>query len=223
MTVQPKPEISTALVLALAALPISVFASATLYSNHDAFWPLAWNNAALPSVWIATAGLAIRDVLKRRSWRQTLGVVALLSATAVPFFAERSYRFWNHNLFSSSPSESLLRNDNRIIFLQKFRVCSASSDCRSPGPVNDTRTFRFAKPREGCCTLRVVNGQGEKPAKHKVDAYSIELNGQKVQFLDAESSQISKVSLNAENTIRVQMSGPSDAYIYVVVFVHDPA
>jgi len=210
---------STALFLAIIALPCSVVAFAVLYSNNDSFWAMCWLWLVLPVLWVVVAVLAIRDALKRRSWRQLTGVVALLVPMALLVTASRSNRFLFHQLFTFRPLEQSPLPDPRGWF-QEFRVCGEEASCTSHNVVTQTRTFRLDKVRNGCCSLWVINGTG---GEHTVEQVHVVLNEKDVKLREAKLStgaavEIGDVDLSTENTIGVHLIGTPGAYIYVVVF-----
>jgi hypothetical protein len=90
---------SSALVLSIIAFPVSVVAFAVLYANNDAFWATAWLGGVVPIICVVAAALAIRDAVKRRSWREIVGVVALLTPSFVLAYSITSPRFLRHRLF----------------------------------------------------------------------------------------------------------------------------
>jgi hypothetical protein len=210
--------ISTALFLAIIALPFSVIAFAALYANHDAFWAACWLWLVLPIVWVAAAVLAIRDALKRRSWRQLIRVVALLVPMALLFTASRSNRFLFHQLFAFRRFElpPLPKPDG---WYEKFTVCAEEASCTSHDAVTQTRTFRLDEVPKGCCVLKVING---KRGKHMVERFRVVLNGKDVKLREVKlpkgfAVQIADVDLSTENTIGVQLTGTPDAYVHVLI------
>src|SRR5258708_21485629 len=94
---------SSALLISALALPVSVIAFAVLYGNSDSFWSVLWLGAVLPAIWVAATVLSIRDSLKRRSWSQIAGVVALLSPTGFLFNTMVRPPFAFHHLFTFRP------------------------------------------------------------------------------------------------------------------------
>ena len=94
---------STALLLAIIAMPVSLIAFVALYRNNDQFWAVVWLTALLPAVWVAAAALVVRDAFKRRSRRQIIAVVALLAPTVLLTAMISSQRFFSHQLFSFHP------------------------------------------------------------------------------------------------------------------------
>ncbi len=205
---------STALFLAIIALPVSVVAFAVLYANNDSFWAMCWLGLVLPILCVAAAVLAIRDALNRHSWRQLIGVAALL----VPMMAlldttAHSNRFWFHQLFTFRPLELFPPPDPRGWF-QRFTVCAQGASCTSHGTVTQTRTFRLDKVPPECCSMRVLNGMR---GKHMVEHFRVVLNGKEVKLRTGTESQIAEVELNTENAITVELSGDPDAYIYILV------
>src|ERR1035438_9785153 len=157
---------STALLLSIIALPVSVVAFVALYANSDSFWSVCWLELVLPIIWLAAAVLIVRDALKRRSWRQMIVVVALLVPTALLVTAVRSDRFFEHQLFSLKPLQSPTYH-SPIVFWRKFLVCDNKSRC-SPNTAA-TVTFTLGKVPDKCCTLLVVNGNGT--GKSTVEAF----------------------------------------------------
>jgi hypothetical protein len=212
MTVlQPRPSlsgVSTALLISAMALPISVVAFAVLYGNNDSFWAVLWLDAVLPVTWLAAAVLSIRDGVKRRSWRQIVGVVALLAPTGLLVNTTVSPRFALHQLFTFRPLDLHLPTYG-FVFMEKFVVCAQGQPCKSQGVVSENRTFSIKTIPEGCCTLAVFNGRGQ----NKVDAFRVVLNGKEVKL----ESQKGAVDLSSENDINVELTGAPDAYLYVVV------
>ncbi len=203
---------STALFLAIIALPISAVAFAVLYANHDSFWAMCWLDL-LPVLWVAVAVLAIRDGLKRHSWRQLIGVAALLVPMALLDATANSNRFWLHQLFTFRPLE-LFPSPNPRGWFQEFTVCAQRASCTPHGTVTQTQTFRLDKVPARCCSVRVVNGMS---GKHMVEQFRIVLNGKEVKLRTGAELQIAEVELRTENTISVQLSGAPDAYIYIVI------
>ena len=199
---------STALLTSAVALPVSVIAFAVLYGNRDSFWSVLWLGAVLPAIWVAAAVLSIRDAVKRRSWRQIAGVVALLAPTGLLVNTMGSPRFAFHQLFTFRPLDLHLPT-NGFVLMEKFMVCAQAQPCKSHDVVTETRTFSVKKVPEGCCSLAVFNGRG----KNKVDTFRVVLNGKEVKL----QSQKAAVDLSAENEISVQLSGAPDAYIYILV------
>jgi len=209
---------STALFLAIVALPFSVVAFAVLYANNDSFWAVCWLWLVLPIVWMAAAVLAIRDALMRRSGRQLIGVVALLVPMALLVTASRSNRFFLHQLFTFRLLEVSPLPKSRGWF-QKFTVCPKEASCTSHDAVTQTRTFRLDKVPRGCCGLWVINGTS---SKHMVEQVRVVLNGREVKLREVKlptgvAAQVADVDVSTENTIGVQLIGAPDAYVYVVV------
>jgi hypothetical protein len=221
MVSDPRPglgEISTALFLAVIALPLSVVSFAVFYANNDSFWAMCWLWLVLPILWMAAAVLAIRDALKQHSWRQLVGVAALLAPMALLVTASFSNRFFLHQLFTFRPLEVSPLPKPRGWF-QKFTVCPEKASCTSHDPLVQTRTFRLDNVPNGCCGLSVINGTS---GKHMVEQFRVVLNGKDVKVREVKlptgvTVQIADVDLNTENTIGVQLIGTPDAYIYVVV------
>jgi hypothetical protein len=156
---------STALFLTIVALPFSVVAFAVLYANNDSFWAVCWLWVVLPILWVAAAVLAVRDALKRRSWRRLFGVVALLVPMALLVTVSRSNRFLFHQLFTFQPLKLSPLPKPRGWF-QKFTVCAKEASCTSHDAVTQTRTFRLDKVPKECCGLWVINGTR---GKHMVE------------------------------------------------------
>jgi hypothetical protein len=210
--------ISTALFLAIIALPFSVVAFAALYANHDAFWAACWLWLVLPILWVAAAVLAIRDALKRRSSRQLIGVVALLVPMALLFTASGSNRFLFHQLFAFRRFE-LPPLPKPVGWYEKFTVCAEEASCMSHDAVTQTRTFRLDEVPKGCCVLKVINGNR---GKHTVERFRVVLNGKEVKLIEVKlpksfAVQIAEVDLSTENTIGVQLSGTPDAFVHVLI------
>ena len=199
---------STALLISALALPVSVIAFAVLYGNSDSFWSVLWLGAVLPAIWVAATVLSIRDALKRRSWRQIAGVVALLAPTGFLVNTMVSPRFAFHQLFTLRPLDLHLPT-NGFVLMEKFMVCAQGQPCKAHGVATETRTFSVRKIPDGCCSLVVLNGRGQ----NKVNAFHVVLNGQEVKL----ESHKAAVDLSTENEISVQLSGAPDAYIYVIV------
>jgi hypothetical protein len=205
---------STALLISIVALPVSVIAFAVLYANYEPFWATLWMLGVLPTIWVVASVLIIRDAVKRRSRPQIAGVIALLVPTVLLVNIMVSPRFAFHQLFTFRPLD-LHIPANGLAFIQKFPVCAEGSPCASREAVTETRTFRLAKVPDGCCSLQVVNGRA---GKHKVQAFRVILNGKEVNLPARDSQQITTVTLGNNNVVSVRLSGASDAYIYVVVW-----
>jgi hypothetical protein len=209
MVLHPKASfsgVSTALVISAVALPVSVIAFAILYGNSDSFWSVLWLGAVLPAIWVAATVLGIRDAVKRHSWRQIAGVVALLAPTGLLVNTMVSPRFAFHQLFTFRPLDLHLPS-NGFVLMEKFMVCAQGQPCKSHS--TETRTFSVKKMPDGCCSLVVLNGRGQ----NKVDSFRVVLNGKEIKL----ESQKAAVDLSVENEISVQLSGAPDAYIYIVV------
>jgi tetratricopeptide (TPR) repeat protein len=97
---------STALLLALVALAVSVIAFLRLYLGTEPYWsdgPLwtaIWMLALLPVIWVVVTVFCMRDAFKRSSGKQILVALVLLAPTGVLFGATISDRFWSHRPFS---------------------------------------------------------------------------------------------------------------------------
>ena len=204
----------TALLLSIAALPISVIAFAALYENHDSFWAVVWFFALLPAIWLSAAVLCIIDAVRRRSWRQSAAVFTLLAPTALLVYTMNGPRFWEHQLFSFRPLAAISLPSSGVVFVDKFTVCPQGAVCTAVRAAMNTRTFKLGRFSEGCCLLRVQNGRS---GRHEVKAFRIVLNGKQVR-LPSGDPRIALVVLNAENQLTVQIDGDPDAYIYVIVW-----
>jgi hypothetical protein len=207
-------KISMALLLSVIALPVSVIAFAVLYANGDSFWAVLWLSVILPAIWLAAIALGIKDAVNRHSWRQTLGVVALLVPTALLVNTMFSPRFSLHQLFTFRPLD-VQPPTTGVVLLEKFTVCGQLAHCKPHSVVTEARRFKLTKVPEGCCSLQVVNGRG---GEHKVDEFRVALNGKDVNLPIGGALQIARVELSTENEINVRLSGGSDAYIYVFVW-----
>jgi hypothetical protein len=205
--------ISTALLLSMVAFPISVIVFAVMYASDDRFWTVLWMVGVLPTIWAAAAILGIRDAVKRRSWRQLAGVVVLLAPTALLVHTIFTPRFAVHQLFTFRPLDLHLPI-NGAAFIQKFSVCAQTSPCTPHDAVTETKTFRLTRVPNGCCLLQVVNGHD---GAHKVKTFRVVLNGKEVNLPSDDSLQIATVKLAHDNEVSVQLSGTTDAYIYIVV------
>lgn len=206
-------KISTPLLLSLVALPVSVAAFTTIYVSDDPFWSVLWMNVVLPIVWMAVVVICVKDGVKRRSWRQIVGSLALLAPTVLLFSLMLSPRFFLHQLFTFRPVDWHIPATG-FALIQKFSVCAPDAKCTSESPVTETKTFRLTKVPEGCCSLNVVNGRGDK---YKVETVRIVLNSEQVNLPPVGSLQIATVRLARENNVTVQLAGPPDAYIYVFI------
>ena len=204
-------KVSTALLLSAVALPASVIAVGLLYANDDLFWPELWMILMLPSIWGIVSVLSIRDAVKRRSWRQIACTAALLLPTALLLNTMLSPRFTLHQLFTSRPLDVPFLSANGFAFIQKFPVCAQESPCTG-GTVAEIKTFKLAKVPDGCCFLQVVNGRA---GKHKVEKVRVVLNGEEVNLPRGSPLQSANVRLVNENELSVQLSGSTDAYVYV--------
>jgi hypothetical protein len=217
MTVRRKlslTKVSTALLLSIIALPVSVISFAVLYATDDAFWAALWLGVVLPTVWAAAVALGIIDVMKRHSWGQAVAVVALLAPTVLLVSMMVSPRFAFHQLFTFRPLE-LDASKNGFVFIHKFTVCLQGPPCTSDGGRTETRAFKLKRVPEGCCSLRVLNGWR---GQHTVNAFRIVLNGRDVELPKGGEVQTVLVELNTENEISIQVRGTPDAYIYVFLF-----
>jgi hypothetical protein len=93
---------STALLLALIALTVSVIAFLRLHLGADPYvsdgpvWTFFWLLALLPVTWVIVTVFCIRDAFKRRSGKQILAAFLLLAPTAGLFAATINGRFWSH-------------------------------------------------------------------------------------------------------------------------------
>jgi hypothetical protein len=130
----------------------------------------------------------------------------------------RTNRFFYHQLFTFRPVELLGLSKPRG-WLQKFTVCAEVAGCTSHDSVTQTRTIRLDDVPNGCCSLSVINGTS---GKYRVEQFRVVLNGKdvklkKVNLPTGDEMQSADVDLSTENTIGVQLIGPPDAYIYVVV------
>ena len=61
----------------------------------------------------------------------------------------------------------------------------------------------------GCCSLAVINGRDG----NRVDSFRVVLNGKEVRL----EGQKAPVNVIADNEISVQLTGPPEAYVYIVV------
>jgi len=205
--------ISTAIVLSVAALLVSVIAFSVLYADSDSFWAVLWLGVILRIIWAVAIVLGSIDALKRRSWRQIAAVVALLAPTALLVNIMLSPRFAFHQLFTFRPLDLNLQT-NGFALMQKFTVCGQDAPCKPHSVVTDTRNFKLKKIPEGCCSLVVLNGQG---GKHMMGTFRVALNGKEVRLPGGGAVQSAPVELSTDNEISVQMRGASDAYMYVMV------
>jgi hypothetical protein len=207
--------ISTALLLSVIALPVSVVAVVALYANRDSFWSICWLGFVLPIIWLAASVLAVRDALKRHSWRQMIVVAALLVPTALLLATSRSDRFFEHQLFSLKPLQSPTYH-SPVVFWRKFLVCDKESPC-SPNTAA-TVAFTLGKVPDKCCTLLVVNGNGT--GKSKVETFHVTVNGRPIAFTAGVSTRfLAAVDLNQKNTVSLELRGAPDAYVLVWFFV----
>jgi hypothetical protein len=93
---------STALLLALIALAVSVFAFLRLYLGREPYqfdgpvWAAFWMVALLPVMWVIVTVFCIRDAFKRRSGKQILAALLVSAPTAGLFAATINDRFWSH-------------------------------------------------------------------------------------------------------------------------------
>lgn len=212
MTSNPRlgfSAVSTALLISTVALPVSAIAFGVLYASSDSFWSVVWLFTVLPAIWLAAGALSIRDVLKRRSWRQIVAVGALLAPTMVLANTAGSLRFALHQLFTFRPLDLHLPTEG-VLFTEKFTVCAQEQPCKAYNVATRTRAFSVKRIPDGCCSLAVVNGRG---GKNKVDSFRVVVNGKEVTL----ESQKGAVSLTGENEISVQLSGPPDAYLHVII------
>ena len=206
--------ISTALLLSIIALPVSVVAFVVLYVHNDSLWSVCWLGLVLPMTSLAAAILAIRDALKRRSWRQTALVAGFLVAAVLLLTAWQSKRFLQHQLFSIKPLEAPI-DRSPIVFRRKFLVCDKKSPC-SPDAAA-TVTFRLEKVPDRCCSLLVMNGNGS--GKGEVETFRVTVNGRPIAFaVDVATRFLAAVDLKQENTIAVELHGAPDAYVQVWLF-----
>jgi len=222
MTVLPTPRfttISTALLIAIVALPVSAIAFAVLYANHDKFWAAVWLFAVLPGFWVAAGILVTRDAFKRRSWRQIASVIALLAATVVMVNATFSWRFWDHRLFSFTPlPDQRFASSSGAVFSERFPLCDDKSPCMPRTTVVHTRSFTLRKIPDGCCKVLVINGNGS--GNHKVDVLRVALNGRPIDSPQGDSRltrAVADVALSKENAISIEMRGGPDSYAWVLV------
>jgi len=204
-------SISTAILLSIVALPASVMAFAIVYASDDPFWSVFWMGVVLPTIWVAVVVLSIIDTLQRRSWRQIVGALLLLAPTVLLLSLMLSPRFMLHQLFTY---RAVNRPVNALAYFGKFSVCIQQAGCTSSGTVTETKTFRLTKVPDGCCFLRVINGRGE----HKAENVHIVLNGEEISLPSDDSLPPASVRLRSENKLSVQLTGTTDAYIYVVIW-----
>jgi hypothetical protein len=101
-------KISTALLLAMIAMPVSVIAFVALYRNNDQFWAVLWLFAVLPGIWVVAAVFVVRDAFRRRPYREAIAVVVLLAPTVLLTAAVTSPRFFSHQLLSFHPPKELI-------------------------------------------------------------------------------------------------------------------
>jgi hypothetical protein len=208
-------SITTALLVSTVALPVSVISFLVLYANNDSFWAVLWLLAVLPTIWVAVAFLIIRDMVKRRSWRQAVAAVTLLVPTALLFGITFTPRFFSHQLFSSAaPKHQPFTFYPPLLFIQKFLVCAKESPCTPYRSVTRTATFFVTKLPEGCCFLQVLNGED---GKHEVGVFHVVLNGRRIDFPHGEPHPGAAVRLNTKNIISIEMQGTPDAYVWVML------
>jgi len=208
-------EVSTALLVSIVALPVSVVAFFALYHNNDLFWPVACLGV-LPAIWLSVAIFTVRDLLKRRSWRQIVGVLVLVAPTVFVFPLMSSPRFWSHRLFSSHAVESLPQSNFGVAFNEKFPVCVQGESCTEKEAVTEARrNFSLAEEHGWCCLLRVTNGR--RDGKGKVSAFHVVLNGEEVPVPQSGPLEMARVALKSNNDIRIQLRGTPDAYIHVAI------
>jgi hypothetical protein len=205
-------RISTALLLSIIALPVSVIAFAVLYHNNDSFWAVIWLLIILPALWIATVALGVRDAFRRHSPKPLILVLALMVPTACLVTLTTTQRFFAHRLFSSSAPQRFTAYPP-LLFMQKFQICDTKSGCDSLHTVNRTATFTLTKV-PARCFLQVLNGTA---GKHAVDVVHIGLNGRRVALDHTDSEYTAEVRLNTVNTVSVELSGPADAYVWLIV------
>jgi hypothetical protein len=206
-------QISTALLLSITALPVPVIAFAVLYHNNDSFSAgIIWLLIILPALWIATVALSARDAFRRHSPKPLMLALALLAPTVGLVTLTTTQRFFTHRLFSSTAPQPFTAYPP-LIFMRKFQVCDAESRCKPHRIVTRTATFTLKKiPAQ--CFVQVINGTA---GKHTVDVVHITLNGKRVAFDHTDSEYSAKVGLNRVNTLNVDLSGPADAYIWLIV------
>src|SRR5271169_1030187 len=207
--------ISTSFLLSAIALPFTVAAFAFIYADSDSFWFRYWMMVVLPTIWVAVIVLVIRDSVKRHPWPQIAGSVCCLVPTVLLFVLMFTPRFWMHQLFTFRPVDfDLNRPPNGLAFIHKFSVCAPETTCTSHSGAPETKTFTLRKVPDGCCSLEVINGSGEK---HKVATFRALLNGEEVNPRSDESAQIAPDKLANENKVTAQLTGADDAFIYVVI------
>lgn len=176
------------------------------------FWAVIWLFIILPALWIATVGLSVRDAFRRHSPKPLMLVLALLLPTVGLVTLATTQRFFNHRLFSSITPQPFTFY-SPLLFVQKFQMCDLKSQCESHRTVSRTATFTLTKvPAQ--CFIRVINGAA---GKHTVDVVHISLNGRRIVFNHTDSEYTTKVGLNRVNTLGVELSGPADAYIWLIV------
>ena len=205
-------RLSTALLLSITALPVSVIAFAVLYYNNDSFWAVIWLLIILPALWIATVGLSVRDAFKRHSPKPLMLVLVLLVPTVGLVTLTTTQRFVRHRLFSSTTPQSFTFYPP-LLFMQKFQMCDPKSRCEPHRTVSKTATFTLTRaPAQ--CYIQVINGTA---GKHTADAVHVTLNGRQIVFDHTDSEYTAKVRLNRINTLGIELSGPADAYIWLIV------
>ena len=207
--------ISTSFLLSVIALPVSLAAFASTYNTSDSFWSELWMMVVLPTIWAAVTVLLIRDAVKRRPWPQIAGGVFCLVPTVLLFVLMFTPRFWMHQLFTFRPVDfDLHLPPNGLAFIHKFSVCAPDASCAARSAAGDTKTFALRNVPDGCCTLEVINGSGEK---HKVAKFRVFLNGEEINPRPDGSAQIAPDKLGSENKVTVQLTGADDAFIHVII------
>jgi hypothetical protein len=207
--------ISTSFLLSATALPISLASFAFIYADSDSFWSVLWMVGVLPTICVAVIVLVVRDAVTSRPRSQIAGSVLLLTPTVLLLIVMFSPRFQMHQLFTFRPVDFYPHfAPNGLAFIHKFSVCAPDASCAAHSAAGDTKTFALRNVPDGCCTLEVINGSGEK---HKVAKFRVFLNGEEVNPRPDGSAQIAPDKLGSENKVTVQLTGADDAFIHVII------
>jgi hypothetical protein len=97
----------------------------------------------------------------------------------------------------------------RSVYTQSFRACSADKPC------TQTRKFRVASVRRGCCTLVVTNGDGR--GANEVRRYRVFLNGRQVLPDTGEREADVPVKLRQQNSVKVVLLGEASSELSVSI------
>lgn len=95
------------------------------------------------------------------------------------------------------------------VYMQSFIACSSDGLCTR------TENFRVDPLPNGCCTLTVTNGDGQRA--DEVRSYEVFLNGTKAISTDHSRFAKATVKLRLSNILKVILGGRPSSKVFVLV------